>query len=139
MTAVSYPGCLVASALAVVAILFVAGCNGGTVDRHALTNDAATVDSIACEGALLARLVTRDDSAHLFTRVHADELRLQASNLADALSQRATVDRIKQRVRAEGRRAARVARELELLHRNPNDHQVSAAVAQRLEAIGRCP
>ena len=107
-------------------------------DRHALTKDAATVDSIACEGALLARLVTRGDSVHLFTRVHADELRLQASNLADALSQRDTVDRIEQRVRAEGRRAASVARELELLHRNPNDHQVSAAVAQRLEAIGRC-
>ena len=37
----------------------VAGCNGGTVDRHALTNDAATLDSIACEGALLAGDVAR--------------------------------------------------------------------------------
>ena len=138
MTGVPDPGVSIASLLAVVAASFVAGCNGGKVDRHALTKDAATVDSIACEGALLARLVTRDDSVHLFTRVHADELRLQASNFAHALSQRDTVDRIEQRVRAEGRRAASVARELELLHRNPNDHQVSAAVAQRLEAIGRC-
>ena len=40
---------------AVAALL--AGCNGGTVDRHALTNDAATIDSMACEGALLAHNV----------------------------------------------------------------------------------
>jgi putative copper export protein len=26
----------------VVSVVIVAGCNGGTVDRHALTNDAAT-------------------------------------------------------------------------------------------------
>ena len=124
MTAVSYPGRLIASVLAVVAASFVAGCNGGTVDRHALTKDAATVDSIACEGALLARLVTRDDSLHLFTRVHADELRLHASNLADALSQRDTVDRIEQRVRAEGRGPPTGARPLEQQHPHPNHHPV---------------
>ena len=46
---------LVVAALAAL----LAGCNGGTVDRHALTNDAATLDSIACEGALLAHDVAR--------------------------------------------------------------------------------
>ena len=40
-------------------MLAFSGCNGGTVDRHALTNDAATLDSIACEGALLAHDVAR--------------------------------------------------------------------------------
>ena len=129
---------LVASALAIVVASFVAGCNGGPVDRHALTNDGATLDSIACEGALLARLVTSGRTVHLFTRVQADELRLQASNLADALSQRDTVDRIEPRVRAEGRRASRVAHELELLHRSPEEPGVSSAVARRLRAIGRC-
>jgi hypothetical protein len=132
-------GLLVASALVLAASACLAGCNGGTVDRHALTNDAATLDSIACEGALLGRLVTTGDSVHLFTRVHADELRLQASNLADALSQRDTVDRLERRVRAEGRRAARAAAELELLHRHPNDGELSATVARRLAAIGGCP
>ena len=34
--------------------LLAAGCNGGIVDRHALTNDAATIDSINCEAWLLA-------------------------------------------------------------------------------------
>src|SRR4029077_17577213 len=41
-------------AVLVVGALALAGCNGGTVDRHALTNDTSTLDSIACEGALLA-------------------------------------------------------------------------------------
>jgi hypothetical protein len=123
--------------MVIVALLGVA-CNGGVVDRHALTNDAATLDSIACEGALLARLVVGGDSLHLFTRVHADELRLQASNLADALSERDTVEGLESRVRAKGHEAARVARELELLRRHPADRAVAGAVARRLAAIGGC-
>ena len=46
-------------AVAIVAVSALAGCNGGTVDRHALTKDASTLDSIACEGALLAHDVAR--------------------------------------------------------------------------------
>lgn len=114
------------------------GCNGGTVDRHALTNDAATLNSVACEGALLARLVVNGKSVHLFTRVHADELRLQASNLADALSERDTVVGLQSRVRAKGREAAGVARQLELLRRHPADRVVARSVARRLAAIGGC-
>ena len=34
--------------LPIAAALALAGCNGGTVDRHALKNDASTLDSIAC-------------------------------------------------------------------------------------------
>jgi hypothetical protein len=115
-----------------------AACNGGTVDRHALTNDAATLNSVACEGALLARLVVNGKSVHLFTRVHADELRLQASNLADALSERDTVVGLQSRVRAKGREAAGVARQLELLRRHPADRMVAQSVARRLAAIGGC-
>jgi len=35
--------------LPIAAALALAGCNGGTVDRHALKNDASTLDSIACD------------------------------------------------------------------------------------------
>ena len=41
----------IAFSLAVCAAV-ASGCNGGTVDRHALLRDAARLDSIACEGAL---------------------------------------------------------------------------------------
>ena len=69
-------------------LLALSGCNGGTVDRHALTNDASTLDSIACEGALLAHDVARGRTTTYFAREQAEELRIQSSNFADALSRR---------------------------------------------------
>jgi hypothetical protein len=52
----------------VAAALALAGCNGGTVDRHALMKDASTLDSIACEGALLAHDVARGRTTSYFAR-----------------------------------------------------------------------
>jgi hypothetical protein len=117
----------------------VAGCNGGTVDRHALTNDAATLDSIACEGALLAKDVSTGRSTTFFAREQANELRIQASNFADALSRRKTVASIEGRVRAKAKHAAVVAATLRLLHDHPADRAVGSAVATKLEKLGSCP
>ena len=75
--------------MAIVAVLALAGCNGGTVDKHALTKDASTLDSIACEGALLARDVARGRTTTFFAREQAEELRIQSSNFADAAGDRA--------------------------------------------------
>ena len=72
--------------------LCLTGCNGGTVDRHALENDSATLDSIACEGALLAHEVAAGETTY-FAREQAKELRIQASNFADALGTRKTSPR----------------------------------------------
>ena len=69
-------------------VVVLAACNGGTVDRHALTNDSATIDSIACEGALLAHDVAQGKTTTFFAREQAEELRIQSSNLADALARR---------------------------------------------------
>jgi hypothetical protein len=69
-------------------VAVLAGCNGGTVDRHALTNDSATLDSIACEGALLADQVVDGKTTTNFTREQAEELAIQSANLADALARR---------------------------------------------------
>ena len=86
-----------------VALLFLAGCNGGTVDRHALENDRKSLDSIACEGALVADGVARGRTTVVFARVHSDELRLDASNFADALSSRETEPGIERETRARRR------------------------------------
>jgi hypothetical protein len=120
------------------AAVLLAGCNGGTVDRHALTNDAATLDSIACEGALLAGDVARGRTTTYFAREQANVLRLQSSNLADALSKRKTLPSIEQRVRAKARHAAVLATVLERLHDHPSDHTVGAQVERRLRALGSC-
>jgi hypothetical protein len=116
----------------------VSGCNGGTVDRHALRNDGATLDSIACEGALLAGDVARGRTTRYFAREQAEELRIQSSNFADALSRRKTLPTIERSVRQEAKHAGVLAAILERLHDHPSDRTVGAAVANRLKKLGGC-
>jgi hypothetical protein len=125
---------LAAAALAAV----LAGCNGGTVDRHALTNDAATVDSIACEGALLAHDAAEGKTTSFYAREQAEELRIQSSNLADALSRRHALAAIERKVRAKAKDAARLARILQRLHDHPSKRAVAASVERQLEKLGGC-
>jgi hypothetical protein len=125
--------------VACVLVVLVAGCNGGTVDRHALTNDSATLDSIACEGALLAGDVARGRTTTYFAREQAEELRIQSSNFADALSRRNALSSIERRVREKARHAAVLAAVLQRLHDHPTDRAGGAAVAIRLKKLGSCP
>src|SRR6476661_2593871 len=105
----------------VVTALALGGCNGGTVDRHALTKDASTLDSIACEGALLAHDVSRGRTTAYFAREQAEELRIQSSNLADALSRRKTLASVEREVRQKAKDAAALAATLQKLHDHPSD------------------
>jgi hypothetical protein len=115
------------------------GCNGGTVDRHALTNDASTLDSIACEGALLAHDVARGRTTRFFAREQAEELRIQSSNFADALSKRPALAAIERRVRKKAKDAAALAATLQRLHDHPSDRAVGAEVERTLKKMGSCP
>ena len=116
----------------------IAGCNGGTVDRHALRNDASTLDSIACEGALLAHEVAKGRSTVFFGREQAEELRIQSSNFADALARRKTVPAIRDHVRQEAKHAATLAATLQRLHDHPSDRSVAASVERKLKKLGNC-
>ncbi len=123
----------------VVAVLALVGCNGGTVDRHALTNDSATLDSIACEGAVVADGVARGRTFVFFAREQAEELRIQASNLADALGRRPTAPGLEARVREKSREAARIAAIIARLHDHPSDRAGGAVVERTLKRLGSCP
>jgi hypothetical protein len=123
--------------LAVTVVL--AGCNGGTVDRHALGNDGDAVDSLACEGRLLARDVADGDSTTRFTRVHDGELQQRASNFEDALSERPTVPGIETEVLALARKAGDVGELLGRLHRSPDDREVARQLEPLLQRAGDCP
>jgi hypothetical protein len=126
-------------AVPVVTVLLLAGCNGGTVDRHALTRDSETLDSIACEGALVADGVARGRTTMFFAREQAEELAIQASNLADALATRPSIPSIEQRVRDKSKHAAALARALWRLHDHPGDRAAGAKIGAQLQRAGSCP
>jgi hypothetical protein len=113
-------------------VLGLAGCNGGTVDRHALKRDAENVASLASEGGLLADDVSRGRSTKYFVRVHAKELSSKASNLQDALAERPTSPGITSDVRKLSKLAGKVSRELERLHLHPTDRGVAVSLKQPL-------
>jgi hypothetical protein len=113
-------------------VLLVSGCNGGTVDQHALKRDAENVASLASEGGLLADDVSRDRSTKYFVRVHAKELSVKASNLENALAKRPTSPGITSDVRKLSKLAGKVSRELELLHLHPTDRGVAVSLKKPL-------
>jgi hypothetical protein len=109
-----------------------AGCNGGTVDRHALERDAEKIGSLATEGELLANDVSRGASTEPFARVHAEVLSRAASNFADALSRRPTSPGIQPDVRRLSKLAGKVSNELEQLHLHPTDRAVARSLERPL-------
>ncbi|MCW2965083.1 MAG: hypothetical protein JWO17_2335 [Actinomycetia bacterium] len=128
--------------MARVGIIFIAlalaGCNGGTVDRHALTNDASTIDSINCEAWLLSGAVARDRVTTYYAREQAEELAIQAGNLADALARRPTAAGLEQRVRAKAKSASILASRLWKLHDRPTDRDGAHALADAFKRAGGC-
>jgi hypothetical protein len=125
------------AAFLLLATILLAGCNGGTIDLHALSNDSASIDSLACEGALLANEVANGDSLGPFTRVHAGELGTRASNFEDALSERPTTPGIERATRKEAEKAGRIAGLLDELA--TAESQRAAQLKSELEREGDCP
>jgi hypothetical protein len=122
----------------IVIALALAGCNGGTVDRHALTNDASTIDSINCEAWLLSGAVARDRVTTYYAREQAEELAIQAGNFADALAHRQAAAGLAQRVRAKARDASILASRLWKLHDRPTDRGAARALADAFKQAGSC-
>jgi hypothetical protein len=121
-----------ALAIGALAAALLAGCNGGTVDKHALQRDAETVGSLATEGELLANDISKGASTKFFARVHAKELSRSASNLEDALSERPTSKGIEADVRKLAKLAGKVSAELEQLHLHPTDRALAESLQQPL-------
>jgi predicted outer membrane protein len=111
----------------------VAGCNGGTVDKHALKRDAEKVGSLATEGELLANDMSKGASTKYFARVHAKELSRAAADLADALGKRPTSPGITPDVRKLSKLAGKVSGQLEQLHLHPTDRRVAKSLEQPLK------
>jgi predicted outer membrane protein len=91
---------------------FAAGCGTTTTERD-FRLDAATIASIAAEGALLAHEVGRQDTTRAFARVHGGELGDTAAELAATLRSSKPVDPVPARRLAAV--AAAVSRRLHLV------------------------
>ena len=122
----------IAGAALALLLLALTGCNGGTVDRHALKRDAEKVGSLATEGALLANDVSRGASTKSFARVHSQELSGAASDLEDSLAERPTSPGITADVRKLSRLAGKVSRQLEQLRLHPTDRTIAASLKEPL-------
>ena len=120
-----------ASAVLLLALVLT-GCNGGTVDRHALKRDAQKIGSLASEGELLASDVSRGATTEPFARVHAGELARAAADFADALSKRPTSPGIEPEVRELAVVAGKVSDHLERLHLHPADPAIAHSLLQPL-------
>ena len=123
---------LIARVALALLVFALAGCNGGTVDRHALKRDAEKVGSLATEGGLLANDVSRGASTEYFVRVHAHELAGAASGFESSLAKRPTSPGITSDVRKLSKLAGKLSRELEQLHLHPTDRNVAKSLKQPL-------
>ena len=119
--------------VAFLATVALAGCNGGTVDKHALEKDAESIASLATEGSLLAHDASKGATTTTFARVQSQTLAQQASNLSDALGERPTEPGLGTRTRAASRLAAAVAADLERLGNDPNNRGTAQKVEEELQ------
>jgi hypothetical protein len=124
--------------LSMLLALALAGCNGGTVDQHALDKDSEAIDSLACEGALLAHEIANTASLTTFARVHAGELYTRAANFQDALSTRPTTPGIEKTVREEAKKAGRVADLFDRLGADPSNPELAAKLEPQFVKQGEC-
>jgi len=120
------------AAVATLAALALAGCNGGTVDEHTLKRDAEKVGSLATEGELLANDVSKGRSTKPFAQVQAKALAAAAAEFAAGLAKRPTSPGIEHDVRRLAKLAGKVSRELEQLRAHPMDRGVAAALGKPL-------
>lgn len=115
-------------------VLLLSGCNGGTVDKHALKRDSEKIGSLASEGALLANDVSKGASTKYFVRVHAKEMSQAASDMQNAMAIRPTSPGITGKVRQLSKLAGKVSAELERLHLHPTDRSVAASLKEPFKA-----
>lgn len=115
-------------------LLLVAACGGGgEVTAEALKKEAASIQSFAAEGALLARDVADGKSTVPFTRVHAGELAEKAAKLEKKLDAASRLEAWAQAARLAGQ----VASTLEELERAPGDAEAARGAQHKLEAIAK--
>jgi uncharacterized protein (UPF0333 family) len=105
-----------AFALVVVFALLAAGCgSSGTLSASALSKESTSMQSLAAEGALLARDSAAGRTTHIYTRVHSEDLYKVASKSAKSLQSAKTKPGLESRLRKVASLSSKVSADLKRL------------------------
>jgi len=119
-------------ALPVLALLL-CSCGGGQLSKKELQKEVESIQSLAAEGALVARDAADGSTTDVFVRVHSQYLQKAADKVEQGLSSaQASGSLDADRAKAQ-RLAARVADELGRLHAHPGDRARAAQLAGSLD------
>jgi hypothetical protein len=123
------------AAVAAVALL-ASGCgSGGTLSAKALSQESKSLQSLAAEGALLARDSAAGRTTGTFTRVHSEDLYKAASKSATSLQSAKTAPPLEPKLEQTASAASKVSADLKRLGHASTVEQ--RRLALELEALAR--
>ncbi len=125
-------------ALVLVAViaLFASGCgSSGRLSAKALSDQSTALESLAAEGALLARHAGGGKTTHIFTRVHSEYLYEAASQAASSLRTAKTDPAFEPKLRHVASLARKVSADLKRVGHASKAEQ--PRLARELEAAAK--
>jgi hypothetical protein len=122
--------------LAVGIALSACGCGGGgTLSASAITKESTSMQSLASEGAFLARDSAAGKTTAIYTRVHSEALAKAASTSASSLQTAKTRPALEPKLRRVASLASKVSADLKQLGHASKSEQ--ARLARELEAAAQ--
>jgi uncharacterized protein (UPF0333 family) len=125
-----------AFALVVLLALLASACgSSGTLSASALTKESTALQSLAAEGALLARDSAAGRTTGIYTRVHSQDLYKVASKSAKSLQSATTKPALQPKLRMVASLASKVSADLKRLGHASKAEQ--SRLAHELEASAK--
>ncbi len=115
--------------------LLASGCGGGKLSAKALSQESKTLQSLAAEGALLARDAAAGKTTGIYMRVHSEDLYKAASKSAASLKTAKTTPALEPKLRKVASLAGKVSADLKRLGQASKDEQ--PGLARRLESSAK--
>ncbi len=116
-------------------VVVAASCGGGALSEKSLQTQAAAIQSLAAEGALVAGGVAEGRTTEVFVRVHTDDLLKEARKVQAKLDSESAGGTLERKRKTAARLPGRVAQELEQLHRAPGDRALAGRLKSMLERL----
>jgi hypothetical protein len=118
-----------------IAVLTLAGCGQGTLDRKAVRAKAERVRSFAVEGRIAADQLVRGRLKESFAQVHAADLAQLASTAEKDLEPSLAAARLHGTVERLQTVAAAVSVQLRVVETEPREHELLRDARERLDEL----